>query len=105
MLDNNALVGLSGHLIGSGGQDRTADLGVMNHHPGKNLSLCLFYGCSHQEFSSRSRPFLFLPVLYLLNAVNSGHKLDTRKWTEPLPSVETVFNWQHLLLFCAMRKD
>ena len=26
--------------IGSGGRDRTADLGVMNHHPGKNLSLC-----------------------------------------------------------------
>jgi hypothetical protein len=66
-------------IIGSGGRDRTADLGVMNHHLGKNLSLCLLYGCSHQEFSNDFHPFRFFPVPYMLLAVNSGHKLDTPK--------------------------
>src|ERR1043166_7819494 len=35
----------------AGGRDRTADLGVMNHHPGKNVSFCFFESCSHQGFS------------------------------------------------------
>jgi hypothetical protein len=50
----------------AGGRDRTADLGVMNHHLGKNLSLCLLYGCSHQEFSPDFYPFPFVPVPYRL---------------------------------------
>ena len=51
----------------------------MNHHPGKNLSLCLLYGCSHQEFSDISRPFLFFAVGYTSSAVCSGHNSATRK--------------------------
>ena len=49
----------------------------MNHHFGKNLSLCLFESCSHQEFS---RILHFSPsstMTYWSNAVNSGHKLAT----------------------------
>jgi hypothetical protein len=49
----------------------------MNHHPGKNLSLCLLYGCSHQEFSPDFHSFPFFPVPYPLHAVNSGQDLDT----------------------------
>ena len=64
--------------IGSGGQDRTADLGVMNHHLGKNLSLCLLYGCSHQEFSDISHPFLFFAFRHTSSAAffwtQFGHK-------------------------------
>jgi len=50
----------------------------MNHHLGKNLSLCLLYGCSHQEFSDISRSFLFFTVRYTSSAVFSGHNLATR---------------------------
>jgi hypothetical protein len=50
----------------------------MNHHPGKNLSLCLLYGCSHQEFSDISRSFLVLcRSLYLICCffwTQFGHK-------------------------------
>jgi hypothetical protein len=51
----------------------------MNHHPCKNLSLCLLYGCSHQEFSDISRSFLFSTVRHTSPAVFSGHNLATRK--------------------------
>jgi hypothetical protein len=37
-------------IFGSGGRDRTADLGVMNPSLGKVLSICLFKSCSHQGF-------------------------------------------------------
>jgi hypothetical protein len=50
----------------------------MNHHLGKNLSLCLLYGCSHQKFSDISRSFLFFAARYTSSAVFSGHNLATR---------------------------
>jgi hypothetical protein len=50
----------------------------MNHHPGKNVSLCLLYGCSHQEFSDISRSFLFFTGRYISSAVFSGHNLGTK---------------------------
>jgi hypothetical protein len=65
-------------IVGSGGIE-TGDLGVMNRHPGKNLSLCLLYGCSHQEISDISRSFLFFAVRYTSSAVFSGHNLATKK--------------------------
>jgi hypothetical protein len=53
------------------------NLGVMNHNLGKNLSICLFKGCSHQEFLSILHSFPFLTVRYSSRAVYSGHKLAT----------------------------
>src|ERR1051325_7514320 len=56
----------------------TDDLGVMNHQLGKNLSLCLFKSCSHQEFSTIFHSFCFFTVRYNPRAVYSGHKLATK---------------------------
>src|SRR4029450_80488 len=71
-------------LIGSGGRDRTADLGVMNHHPGKNVSFCFFESCSHQGFPTILHPFPFATFSCTGSAVYSGHKLARRIWGEPL---------------------
>jgi hypothetical protein len=66
--------------IGSGGRDRTADLGVMNRHPGNNVSYCPLKSCSHQRFSGILHSFPSRTVLYTSRAVFFGHKLDTANW-------------------------
>ena len=53
---------------------------VMNHHPGKTLSICLFKSCSHQEFRPILHSLRFLTVACPCCAVYSGHKLDTTLW-------------------------
>ena len=55
------------------------DLGLMNHHPGKDLSICLFKSCSHQTIPSIYHSFPFSTIRYLSCAGNSVHKLATRE--------------------------
>ncbi len=50
---------------------------VVNHHPGKTLSICLFESCSHQEFWPILHSLRLLTVACTRRAVHSGHKLDT----------------------------
>jgi len=49
--------------FGSGGRDRTADLGVMNHYPGKNLIFAFDMVAATRNFSDIYYPSPIFPVL------------------------------------------
>ena len=87
LIDCNLLVGARGF--------ETSDLTVPNYERGKNVSICLFESCSHQEISRFLHPLPFFTIRYRLSAENSVHKLATINWVNL--SVETVFNWRALL--------
>jgi hypothetical protein len=60
---------------GSAGQDRTADLGVMNHQLGESLSFAFSKVAATEDFQAVYISLLSRPVLYTLAVGHSGRNL------------------------------